>query len=306
MNKAQQTHFDSLYQQHVNALIRQGKSKVTIDAYSRAVRRITEHFDQCPDQLALDQIKDYFSALIQSHSWSTVKLDRCGLQFFYRHVLQREWVWVDIVKPPVVKTLPDILSPDEVALMINATREARYKTFILTAYSMGLRLGEALNLKVGDIDAAFPRVHIRRGKGHKDRYVTLPERTLVALRHYWASHRHPILLFPAGKNGSERQISNRPMDRGGVQQAFRAIARSCGIHKRVHVHTLRHAYGAHLVEAGLHLRALQEELGHADPKTTAIYTQLTRPTQQNTLDLLNTLVNNLNIQLPHEQDHAVH
>ena len=165
---------------------------------------------------------------------------------------------------------------------------------------MGLRLGETLNLKIGDIDASFPRVHIRRGKGHKDRYVMLPQRTLLTLRHYWSTHRNPLLLFPMGKNGAERRVATRPMDRGGIQRSFRAIARSCNIHKKVHVHTLRHCYGAHLVEAGLHLRALQIEMGHGDPRTTALYTQLTTSSQQNTLALINGMVDKLDVQLPHE------
>ena len=184
--------------------------------------------------------------------------------------------------------------------MINATREARYQTFIVATYSMGLRLGEALNLKVGDIDAAYPRVHIRRGKGHKDRYVTLPDLALMALRKYWASHRNAALIFPAGKNTQARSAALVPMDRGGLQRSFKVIAKSCGIHKHVHIHTLRHCYGAHLVEEGLHLRALQEELGHACPKTTAIYTQLTRPTMQNTQEVINAMVNRLTISLDGE------
>jgi integrase/recombinase XerD len=297
MNKHQNAHFDNLYQQHVNALTRQGKSKVTIDSYARAVRRVSTFFDRCPDQLSQDDLKDYFTSLIKTHSWSTVKIDRNGLQFFYKHVLGKQWIWVDIVKPPTIKTLPDIMSSKEISSMINSTREVRYQTFILTAYSMGLRLGETLNLKIGDIDAAYPRVHIRRGKGHKDRYVTLPAMTLKALRQYWSTHRHPSLLFPAGKNVLERAQATKPMNRTGLQRSFKAIAISCGIHKHVHIHTLRHCYGAHLVELGLHLRALQEELGHACPKTTAIYTQLTQPTMQNTLDLINTMVNRLTISL---------
>lgn len=117
----------------------------------RAVRRITEYFDRCPDRLSNDELKEHFSNLIQSHSWSTVKVDRNGLQFFYKQVLNKTWQWVDIVKPPQIKSLPDILTSDEIALIINATREARYQIYILTVYSMGLRLGEALNLSVGDI-----------------------------------------------------------------------------------------------------------------------------------------------------------
>ena len=300
MHKAQQTRFDSLYHAHVNALTRQGKSKATIDAYSRAVRRIAEFFDRCPDRLSTEDLKTYFSALVKSHSWSTVKLDRNGLQFFYKHVLNKQWQWVDIVKPPVVKSLPDILTSEEIERIINSTREMRYQTYILTVYSMGLRLGEGLNLRVGDIDAQRNRVHIRAGKGRKDRFVTLPSLTLSALRRYWSTHRHRSLLFPGGRTPEERHVAKGVMDRGGVQKSFKVIVESCNIHKKVSIHSLRHCYGAHLVEEGLNLRAIQKELGHECPKTTARYTQLTEPAQQNAADLINTLVNRLSIRLDGE------
>jgi integrase/recombinase XerD len=182
MNIAQQARFNSLYQEHVNALRRLGKSKATIDGYSRALRRVTESFDKCPDRLTVTDLKQHFGNLVNSHSWSTVKVDRNGLQFFYKHVLDKPWRWVDIVKPPEIKSLPDILTADEISRILRTTEQTRYRIFFLTTYSMGLRLGEALNLTVADIDAARHRVHIRCGKGRKDRFVTLPDRTLVALR----------------------------------------------------------------------------------------------------------------------------
>ena len=293
MNKAQQRRFQSLYQQHLNALQRQGKSKSTIDIYARAVRRITDRFNKCPDKLTLDQIKTHFCELVQSHSWSTVKVDRNGLQFFYKHVLGKKWQWVDIVKPPVVKSLPDILSPCELARILSATREPRFYTFIFTTYSMGLRLGETLNLSVKDIDTARSRVHIRQGKGRKDRFVCLPHRTVILLRQYWSLHRNPRWLFPAGKTPSQQQAAKQPMDRGGLQRSFKAIVRSCQIHKHVTIHTLRHCYGTHLVEAGLNLRAIQHQMGHECPKTTALYTQLTESVQQNTAQIINALVETL-------------
>ena len=295
MNKAQQTKFDLLYQQHINALQRQGKAAATIDVYSRAVRRITEFYDLCPDRLTLDHLKDYFTALVKSHSWSTVKIDRNGLQFFYKHVLNKQWVWVDIVKPPQKKVLPDILTVKEIERVINGTRELRYQTFILTAYSMGLRLGETLNLKVGDIDSERMKVHIRQGKGRKDRFVILPKKTLLALRKYWASHRHPNLIFPAGKSSDLRSRAKDSMDRGGLQKSFKVIVNSNGIRKRVTIHSLRHCYGAHLVETGLNLRSIQHEMGHECPKTTALYTQLTEVVHQDTHKLINRLVNRLNL-----------
>lgn len=297
MKKAQQKRFDLLYQQHLNALKRQGKSKATIDAYSRPLRRIAAFFDRCPDRLSLDDIKEYFTRLVESHSWSTVKLDRNGLQFFYKHVLNKQWQWVNIIKPPQVRTLPDILTADELSRVINSTREAKYQVYILTVYSMGLRLNEALNLTVGDIDAAHNRVHIRKAKGHKDRFVTLPDVTYTALRQYWCTHRNRRLLFPAGKTFADRGIAKKPMDKGGVQKSFKAIVQSCNIHKHITIHTLRHCYGTHLVEEGVNLRAIQTLLGHECPKTTALYTQLTEPVQQNTTDMINTLVGRLKITL---------
>jgi len=295
MTKAQQKKFNSLYQQHVSALTRQGKAAATIDGYSRAVRRITEYYNICPDRLNQAHLKEYFDSLIKSHSWSTVKIDRNGLQFFYKHVLDKKWVWVDIVKPPQKKILPDILTVKEIERIINGTRELRYQTFILVAYSMGLRLGETLNLQVGDIDKERMKVHIRQGKGKKDRFVTLPEASLMAMRRYWVTHRHPTLLFPAGKTSIDRQAATFVMDRGGLQKSFKVIVKSCGIHKPITPHNLRHCYGAHLVECGVNLRAIQHEMGHECPKTTALYTQLTEVTQQDTGKLINKMLNRLNV-----------
>lgn len=302
MNKAQQNRFETLYQSHVKALKRQGKANATIDAYARAVRRIAEYFDRCPDRLKAEDLKDYFSSLVQSHSWSTVKLDRNGLQFFYKHVLNKQWDWIDIVKPPQVRSLPDILTLDEVALLINSTRELRYQIYILTVYSMGLRLGEALNLKVGDIDAKQHRVHIRNGKGRKDRYVTLPDLSLYALRKYWSTHKNRSWLFPEGKTAAQRHQAKKPMSRGGSQKSFKVIVLDCQIHKNITIHSLRHCYGAHLMAAGVHLRAIQHEMGHDSPKTTAVYTQLTEPAAQNAHCMVNDLINALPIRFCKEDE----
>lgn len=300
MNKAQQTKFDSLYIQHVNALRRQGKAATTIDVYSRAVRRITAFFDTPPDQLTPDHFMTYFDSLVKSHSWSTVKIERNGLQFFYKHVLNKQWDWIAIVKPPQKSVLPDILSVAEVERLINGTRELRYQTFLLAAYSMGLRLGEALSLRIGDIDSQRMKVHVHLGKGQKDRFVTLPKTTLAALRKYWSTHRNPQWIFPAGTTAKLRCTATGAMNRGGLQKSIRVIVKGCGIRKRVTVHSLRHCYGAHLVEAGLHLRAIQHEMGHDSPMTTALYTQLTEVAHQDSAILINALVDRLDLTLDGE------
>ncbi|NAW65048.1 site-specific integrase [Photobacterium halotolerans] len=286
MNAQQQRHFDALYQQHLDNLILQGKRPATVDVYSRAVRRVSAFFDCPPDTLTTEQLRAYFRQLIHTHSWSTVKLDRNGLQFFYRYTLNKQWTWLNIVKPPQVRRLPDLLTPHEVGLLITMTRQPRYQVFFFTLYSLGLRLGEGLNLTTTDIDAHTMQVHVREGKGGKDRRVPLPERTLAAMRRHWRSHRHPQWLFP-GIGTTE------PMDRGGVQKAMKQVCRECGISKRISPHSLRHCYATHLLEAGLDLRSLQVLLGHASLNTTARYTQFTAVKSAAATRAVNALANQL-------------
>lgn len=295
MHKAQQKRFDSLYRKHLSALKRQGKADSTIDLYSRAIRRVREYFDCPPDILTVEQLEGYFESLVSTHSWSTVKVDRNGLQFFYRHVLKRDWQWADIVKPPQQKHLPDVLTLKEVERLINGTRERRYQTFILTCFSMGLRLGETLNIRVADIDSERGLLHVRQAKGKKDRFVFMPKMTLEALRAYWATHRNPKLLFPHGRCAEQRRKAREPMDRGGTQKSFKAIVTEIGIRKDITIHTLRHCYGTLLTDAGVGLRAIQEQMGHECPKTTALYTQLSTYSQNDTDRRINGLLSKLRV-----------
>lgn len=233
MIKSENIHCYELYQRHVKLLRLQGKAKKTVDSYSRAIRRVSEHFDCCPDELTPEQLQDYFATLVETHSWSTVKIDRLGLQFYWRHILKKDWQWIDIVKPPKVKSIPDILTPSEIERLIGATRKLRYRVFLLVTYSMGLRLEEALSLQVSDIDAERHLVHIRHGKGAKDRMMPLPDLTLRALRTLWTKHRHPKLLFPNLTGSAERiQQATHHMDRGGAQNAMKMVVKECGIKKK--------------------------------------------------------------------------
>jgi len=291
MNSTDQLRFNTLYQQHLINLRLQGKRPTTIDAYSRAVRRIGDFFDCPPDTLTTQHLKQYFNALIQSHSWSTVKLDRNGLQFFYRYTLDKQWQWLNIVKPPQVKRLPDILTPQEISSVISATKKQRYQVFFLTLYSMGLRLSEGLNLTIFDIDSQMMKMHIRNGKGGKDRYVPLPSRTLLALRQHWLTHHHPRLIFPGLGNGKDT-----PMDKGGVQKALKQVIRDCHIYKNISPHSLRHCFATHLLEQGLDLRSLQVLLGHASLNTTARYAHLTPTKQHCNVTAINQLADALSLQ----------
>jgi len=233
MNNTQKDRFDTNYQQLLKCLKLQGKADTTIDSYSRALRRVAGHFNGLPEELTPEDLKDYFAELVKTHSWSTVKIDRLGLQFYWRHILKKDWQWIDIVKPPKIKTIPDILTPAEIEHLIAATRKLRYRVFILVTYSMGLRLEECLSLQVGDIDAERKLIHIRRGKGHKDRLIPLPDLTLKSLRALWLKHRHPHLLFPNPVGNIKTiQAATRHMDRGGAQSAMKAVVKDCGIKKK--------------------------------------------------------------------------
>ncbi|MEC6907137.1 site-specific integrase [Photobacterium piscicola] len=290
MNNKQQQRSDYLYEQHVTHLTLQGKRPATIDGYSRALRRITHHLDKSPNTLTTNDLKRYYAQLIKTHSWSTVRIDRNGLQFFFKHVLQRDWEWLNIVKPPQVKTLPDILTPAEVSHLINSTKQLRYQVFFLTLYSLGLRLGEGLDLAVGDIDSHRMLVHIRNGKGGKDRFIPIPRRTLYALRYYWQTHKNSRYLFP-----SQFNVNHTVMDRGGIQKAMKAVIKSCGINKSISPHNLRHSYATHRLERGLDLRSVQHLLGHNSLNTTAKYTHLTDISRKNTSTTINQLANDLTL-----------
>jgi site-specific recombinase XerD len=159
------------------------------------------------------------------------------------------------------------------------------RVFFWTVYSMGLRLNEALHLQVGDIDAQRKLVHVHRGKGAKDRYVPISQFTIEALRRYWVTHRHPKFLFPAdGRNHTLRPgtISNAqtPMSMTAPQTAIKKITLQLRFGKKVSIHTLRHSFATHLLEAGVSLRIIQQYLGHSSLMTTIEYLHLTDTAQQ--------------------------
>ena len=225
--------FDRQYQTHLKHLKLKGLQPKTIEAYSRAIRRIGDYFDHQIDTLSEQQLTDYFTDLVASHSWSTVKLDLYGLKFYYAHVLRQPWVAPGLIKPPKTQRLPDIVTIAEARRLFAATRVLSYRVFYFTLYSLGLRLGEGLRLRVGDIDAARGRVHIRDAKGNRDRFVPLPRVTHKALQRFWQVHRNPVLLFPSRLGGLKAAATaTTPMDRGGVQTTLHKVVETCGLKKR--------------------------------------------------------------------------
>ena len=225
--------FNHYYDLHRKHLKLKGLQPKTIDAYSRAIRRIGEYFQYQLEDLKQDQLLNYFHDLLDRLSWSAVKLDLYGLKFFYTHVLQKTWTDLKLIKAPKAVRIPDIVTAAEAQRLFMATDRLSYRVFFFTLYSLGLRLSEGLALEVDDIDAGRLRVHIRDSKGNKDRLVPLPELTLQVLRQFWACHRHPIFLFPNRKRGLKgAHLATKTMDRGGVQTAMKAVVRQLKLKKR--------------------------------------------------------------------------
>jgi site-specific recombinase XerD len=261
-----------------------GLAAKTQDSYLRAVRQLAEHYRKSPDLITEEELRLYFLYLKNDKqvSRSGFNVALSGLKFFYERTLHREWVILDLPRRTREKKLPVVLSAAEVRLILGCLRRPHYRVCLTTIYSCGLRLLEGVHLQVTDIDSERRMLHIRQGKGDQDRYVPLPEGTLKLLREYWSTHRHPVWLFPAPTRAGVPALyptpssATQPMDESGVQRAFKAALQESGVPKAASVHTLRHSYATHLLEAGVNLRLIQVYLGHSSLQTTTRYTHLTR------------------------------
>src|SRR5712691_9831157 len=200
----------------IECLQLRGLSERTQEAYVRAVRQLSEHYHKSPDLITEEELRQYFLYLknVKHHSRPTMTIAISGIRFFYEQTLQRNWAIFGIVRPAPEKKLPVILSLAEVRQILGRIRLLRYQVCLTTIYSCGLRLQEGTHLQVADIDSARMMIHVRHGKGAKDRYVPLPERTLELLRQYWQTHRNPVLLFPAeGRNHVDLARATEPMSK---------------------------------------------------------------------------------------------
>jgi site-specific recombinase XerD len=289
--------FKRRYQTHLKHLKLKGLQPKTIEAYSRAIRRIGAYFDHRIEDLSEQQLIDYFTDLLESHSWSAVKLDLYGLKFFYTHVLHKPWENIHLIKPPKTQRLPDIVTVDEAKRLFTTTHTLSYRVFYFTAYSLGLRLGEGLRLQVGDIDATRQRVHIHDAKGNKDRLVPLPEATLDLLRRFWQVHRNPVLVFP-NRQGDLKGAGSAttPLDRGGVQTTLHKVVEVCGIKKDYPSQPTPQLCDSLDRGRCVDLLEGQKILGHHSILTTAKYTHLTSTTQHNASAVINESMNGFSIE----------
>jgi len=270
-----------------------GFSERTQEAYVRAVRQLAEHCGKSPDRITEEEVRQYFLHMrdVKKYARGTMTIALCGIKFLYEKTLRAEWNVLGLVRTPYRKRPPAVLGVDEVHSILRAARPEWNRVCLSTIYSCGLRLQEGTGLQIRDIDGNRGFIHIHSGKGGKGRYVPLPVKTLLLLRAFWKTHRNPVWVFPApGRGGNGMAAADRPLPKSSVQGAFRRALKECGIQKRASVHTLRHSYATHMLEAGVDLRQIQEILGHNSLKTTAGYTHLTAKGREGAFAKLNGLM----------------
>ena len=288
-----------LRQRMIEDLQLRGYSDSTQTLYVTAVRKLCEHFGKSPGKVTEENLRDYFlyGKNVKKWSRSTSTVALCGIKFFYENTIKRPWPTLLFIRPGHEKKLPVVLSRDEVRKILSNILLLRYRVCLTTIYSCGLRLSEATQLKVEDIDGDRGFINIRKSKGHmgkKDRNVPLPQKTLALLREQWKSHRNEVWLFPsAGQGGKNMPYATTPISKSSVQVAFRKALKTAGINKKATVHTLRHCWATHLLEAGINLRLIQAWLGHSSPVTTSVYTHLTEKAKTVAIQSIDELMGDL-------------
>jgi integrase/recombinase XerD len=273
-----------------------GLSKNTQARYVEAVRHLAEYYRKPPNQITEEELRQYFLYLakVKQVAPSTLRIALCGIKFFYERTLHKQWTILELVQPPKENKLPVVLTIDEVHRILKCVHHLRFQVCLSTIYACGLRIQEGIHLQVKYIDAERGVVHICNGKGGKDRYVPFPEQILKMLRQYWATHRHPIWIFPSRvEAGYCIEKATKPMTVRAVQRAFEYALQESGVQKAATVHTLRHSWATHLLEAGVNLRVIQDYLGHASPSSTAIYTHLTQKGNEQAILVINQVLEDI-------------
>lgn len=248
-------------------LLLRGLAEVTRAEYLRCARQFAAHYRRSPAELGAEDVRAYLFHLARTLNYSpaNLKMHVAALKFLYTVTLNRPEVVERIPYPKVPRTLLDIPSPTEVAKVLAAVRSPKYRMLLFCAYGAGLRVAEACHLCVGDIDGKRMVIHVRSGKGARDRYAILSPVLLDSLRQYYRAERpEKPLLFPGN-------IPGQPVRPEGVQTTVRIALAHSGVSKRITPHTLRHAFATHSLEAGTDLRVIQVLLGHANIRTTTRY-----------------------------------
>jgi site-specific recombinase XerD len=286
-----------LRQQMIAARHLRGKSERTHESSIRTVRLRAQFSHKAPDRISEQDLQRYVlhRTNVDHLAPASMRLCYSGVRFFYQHVLKRDWHTLTLIRPQLTHRLPAVLRVAEVKRLLASATPFHNQGYLTTVYSLGLRLHDALFLQVAAIDGQRLQVHVHRGKGAKDRSVPLPAETLALLRTSWKTHRHPTWLFPAtGRKHQQSPTATLPMSRSRVQGAFRTAKYRAGLTKMGGaIHTLRHSYAPHLLEAGVNPRLIQRALGHTQLETTMISLPLTHKGQEEAYERLNSLMHGL-------------
>jgi integrase len=286
----------ALRQKMIEDMQLHGLAETTQEVYVQAVKQLAQHYGKSPELITAEELRQYFLHLrnVRQVSPSTFKIALCASKFCFRQTLGRPWPVLELVHPPREKKLPVVLSPAEVHQILRCVHLPLYRACLGTIYSCGLRLAEGVHLQVRDVDSGRMVLHVHHGKGAQDRYAPLPQTTLQQLRLFWRTHRNPLWFFPPrAPAGESRAAPTQPIDLRSVQRAFQAARQESGITKPATVHSLRHAYATHLLEAGVGLRLIQAYRGHSSPQTTARYTHLTQRADDRAASTINQLMADL-------------
>lgn len=270
----------------------------TQQSYTRSVAQLATYYDRSPDQLSEKEIRRYFVHLTRERKLArpTITIALCGIKFFWEKTLKRDWSVTGVPVPKREKKVPVVLTVREVERILSRLTVIRHRAALTLAYNCGLRLQELCRVRVTDIDRDRGLLHVC-GKGSKERYVPLPTTVLPLLEQCWLSHHNPVWLFPwVGRGARQGLSSESPVPKGTVQQAFRKAYLASGVKKKASVHTLRHCYATHLLEAGVSLAQIQKWLGHASPTTTTIYAHLTQRSTQASAEVLEQIMQRINTQ----------
>ena len=254
-------------------LQRRNYSQTTVNTYLKVVEDFARYFHRPPDELGKEQIRTYQVHLFQERKLGvrTVGLHTAALRFFFCKTLKRMYPVEEVPYPRAPRRLPIILTREEAIRLIDSASNLFHRAMLITMYSTGMRRAELCRLKVEDIDSTRMLIHIRQGKGGKDRDVPLSPKALETLREYWRWMKPKTYMFPGTINGSR---ADKPITPKVLWEACREAAQRAGITKAVRPHLLRHSFATHLVEGGADLPTVQALLGHTDLKPTSIYLHL--------------------------------
>ncbi len=286
----------SILQKTITDLKLASYSPRTVEAYSYHVKKFLERSGKDPRKLTEDELKQYFLYLKYKKklSGSASAQAISGIKFMFEKTLDMQFKVFGIVKNPRGKKLPVVLTRDEIRKVLKRIRILRHRACLTLIYTCGLRLHEATNISPADIDSKRMVVHIKAGKGRKDRIVPLPTATLHILRAYYKTHRNKTYIFPsAGHGGFHEAISGKPLPDASIQIVLKKARLEAGIIKKISPHNLRHSYATHLLEAGIDIRVIQKYLGHKSIASTMVYTHLTPIISENVYQKVDRLMTGL-------------